>query len=68
MGHPDTYSVEEAINEGWIRFEEINEDEASKLAKAFKIHAGEAEALLLAKNEISQLYWIRRTPEKPPKH
>ncbi|MEM3562396.1 MAG: DUF3368 domain-containing protein [Candidatus Jordarchaeaceae archaeon] len=48
-GHPDAYLVEEAINKGWIRVEEIDEGEASKLAKAFKMRVGEAEALLLAK-------------------
>lgn len=48
-GYPDAYLVEEAINEGWIRVEKINGSEASKLAKAFKVHAGEAETLLLAK-------------------
>nr|MDO8082795.1 DUF3368 domain-containing protein [Candidatus Freyarchaeota archaeon] len=50
-GYPDAYPVEEAINEGWIKVDEINEGEASKVAKAFKIHTGEAEAILLAKKK-----------------
>ncbi len=50
-GYPDAYLVEEAIKDGWIRVEEINRGEASKVAKAFKIHTGEAETLLLAKKK-----------------
>ncbi|MGQ9723417.1 MAG: hypothetical protein ACUVXA_19095 [Candidatus Jordarchaeum sp.] len=48
---PDAYFIEEAVNEGWIRVEEMNEGEVSKVAKAFKIHTFEAEAILLAKKK-----------------
>ncbi|MHA1579867.1 MAG: hypothetical protein ACTSUQ_09600 [Candidatus Freyarchaeota archaeon] len=54
-GHPDAYLVEEAVREGWIQVVEANEIEAEKIAKAFRIHRGEAEAILLAKKKKTQI-------------